>query len=48
MMPRSRHFPFLDEAEMFNDVLVRFLKAGAAPAPAMPARIREPQPVPGD
>lgn len=25
-MPGSRHFPFLDEAELFNDVLLRFLK----------------------
>ncbi|NJN16081.1 MAG: alpha/beta hydrolase [Oscillochloris sp.] len=24
MMPRSRHFPFLDEAELFNEVLLRF------------------------
>jgi pimeloyl-ACP methyl ester carboxylesterase len=48
MMPRSRHFPFLDEAEIFNDVLVRFLKAGIAPAPTMPALKREVQPVQGD
>ncbi|NTU78902.1 MAG: alpha/beta hydrolase [Chloroflexales bacterium] len=48
MMPRSRHFPFLDEAEIFNDVLLRFLKAGSAPAATMPALIREPQPVQGD
>lgn len=26
MMPQSRHFPFLDEAETFNDVLLRFLR----------------------
>jgi pimeloyl-ACP methyl ester carboxylesterase len=25
LMPESRHFPFLDEAELFNDVLLRFL-----------------------
>lgn len=26
LMPGSRHFPFLDEPELFNDVLLRFLK----------------------
>jgi pimeloyl-ACP methyl ester carboxylesterase len=26
VMPESRHFPFLDEADLFNDMLVRFLK----------------------
>ena len=26
VMPESRHFPFLDEAELFNDTLLRFLK----------------------
>jgi pimeloyl-ACP methyl ester carboxylesterase len=30
VMPESRHFPFLDEAELFNDVLIRFLKQDAA------------------
>jgi pimeloyl-ACP methyl ester carboxylesterase len=25
LMPDSRHFPFLDEPEIFNDVLLRFL-----------------------
>ena len=25
LMPESRHFPFLDAAELFNDVLLRFL-----------------------
>lgn len=25
LMPTSRHFPFLDEAELFNEVLLRFL-----------------------
>jgi pimeloyl-ACP methyl ester carboxylesterase len=51
MMPRSRHFPFLDEAEIFNDVLMRFLKAGAVPIPAnppIPALTLEPAPVQGD
>ncbi|NCC31709.1 MAG: alpha/beta hydrolase [Chloroflexia bacterium] len=32
-MPRSRHFPFLDEAEQFNEVLLRFLTAGKSPSP---------------
>ncbi|RRR74513.1 MAG: alpha/beta hydrolase [Candidatus Viridilinea halotolerans] len=32
MMPRSRHFPFLEEPALFNDVLLRFLKANAPPA----------------
>ena len=26
VMPESRHFPFLDESEVFNDLLMRFLK----------------------
>jgi hypothetical protein len=26
VMPESRHFPFLDEADLFNDTLLRFLK----------------------
>jgi pimeloyl-ACP methyl ester carboxylesterase len=26
VMPESRHFPFLDEADLFNDILLRFLK----------------------
>jgi pimeloyl-ACP methyl ester carboxylesterase len=25
VMPESRHFPFLDESELFNDILLRFL-----------------------
>jgi pimeloyl-ACP methyl ester carboxylesterase len=29
VMPESRHFPFLDEAELFNDILLRFLKQDA-------------------
>lgn len=46
MMPRSRHFPFLDESEIFNDVLLRFLKAGTIPhPPTMPNLLRERQPV---
>lgn len=46
MMPRSRHFPFLDEAELFNDVLLRFLKAQPPAGPdTMPSLVRERQPV---
>jgi pimeloyl-ACP methyl ester carboxylesterase len=26
VMPESRHFPFLDEADLFNDMLLRFLR----------------------
>jgi pimeloyl-ACP methyl ester carboxylesterase len=29
LLPESRHFPFLDEAEIFNDILVRFLRQDA-------------------
>jgi pimeloyl-ACP methyl ester carboxylesterase len=29
VMPESRHFPFLDEADLFNDLLIRFLKQDA-------------------
>lgn len=47
LMPRSRHFPFLDEAELFNDVLVRFLKASTLTGSnTMPNLVRERQPVP--
>lgn len=45
MLPRSRHFPFLDEAELFNEVLLRFLKAHAPANPSMPNLVRERQPV---
>jgi pimeloyl-ACP methyl ester carboxylesterase len=49
MMPRSRHFPFLDEATLFNDVLLRFLKAAPLPQPStMPNLVRKHQAVPGD
>jgi pimeloyl-ACP methyl ester carboxylesterase len=30
VMPESRHFPFLDEADLFNDLLIRFLKQDSA------------------
>jgi pimeloyl-ACP methyl ester carboxylesterase len=29
VMPESRHFPFLDESELFNELLLRFLKQDA-------------------
>lgn len=49
LMARSRHFPFLDEATIFNDVLLRFLKAGTLPAlQTMPNLVRDVQPVQGD
>lgn len=41
VMPESRHFPFLDEAELFNEVLLRFLLQDAQQT--MP-RVRAPQP----
>ncbi len=31
VMPESRHFPFLDEADLFNPMLLRFLKQEAQP-----------------
>jgi pimeloyl-ACP methyl ester carboxylesterase len=31
VMPESRHFPFLDEAELFNETLLRFLRQDAPP-----------------
>ncbi|NJN66607.1 MAG: alpha/beta hydrolase [Chloroflexaceae bacterium] len=35
MMPNSRHFPFLDEVELFNMILLRFLKrVPVAPNPS--------------
>jgi pimeloyl-ACP methyl ester carboxylesterase len=47
LMPRSRHFPFLDEATLYNDVLLRFLKAQASTGGVMPNLVaRERQPVP--
>jgi pimeloyl-ACP methyl ester carboxylesterase len=46
LMPRSRHFPFLDEAELFNEVLLRFLKA-QHPANTLPnLTVRQRQMVP--
>lgn len=36
VMPSSRHFPFLDEAELFNDVLLRFLQQNNNTTPIVP------------
>jgi pimeloyl-ACP methyl ester carboxylesterase len=39
VMPESRHFPFLDEAELFNDILIRFLRQDAPRTmPRVPVR----------
>lgn len=43
LMPRSRHFPFLDEPEMFNEALIQFLKYGQTPPPVPPVTISEPK-----
>lgn len=40
VMPASRHFPFLDESEVFNDVLMRFLKQ-EQPRPALQVRLQQ-------
>jgi pimeloyl-ACP methyl ester carboxylesterase len=40
LMPSSRHFPFLDEAEVFNEVLLRFLKQ-VTPATVPKVALRE-------
>jgi pimeloyl-ACP methyl ester carboxylesterase len=47
LMPSSRHFPFLDESELFNDMLLRFLKAQSA-ASMLPTlgKVRDASPVP--
>ncbi|NJM07116.1 alpha/beta hydrolase [Candidatus Gracilibacteria bacterium] len=42
LMPSSRHFPFLDEAELFNSVLLRFLKQQPATGLMPQIRVREP------
>lgn len=48
LMPSSRHFPFLDETEIFNEMLLRFLKAQstASMIPTMRSKVRESSPVP--
>ncbi|MEI6180207.1 MAG: alpha/beta hydrolase [Chloroflexales bacterium] len=47
VMPRSRHFPFLDEAGFFNDLLVHFLKAENPANLTVPTLVRKPQPLHG-
>jgi pimeloyl-ACP methyl ester carboxylesterase len=42
LLPSSRHFPFLDEAELFNNVLLRFLKQQPATSVMPQLRVREP------
>lgn len=42
LIPESRHFPFLDEAEIFNDVLLRFLKQDAPRAALPRLQMRQP------
>lgn len=41
VMPESRHFPFLDEADLFNDILMRFLKQDMARTTAPRPLIRQ-------
>jgi pimeloyl-ACP methyl ester carboxylesterase len=36
LMPASRHFPFLDEPEIFNDVLLRFLQESTLSPSSIP------------
>jgi pimeloyl-ACP methyl ester carboxylesterase len=43
VMPESRHFPFLDEAEIFNEVLLRFLQQDS---PRTMPRVRTGSPLP--
>jgi pimeloyl-ACP methyl ester carboxylesterase len=39
VMPESRHFPFLDESELFNEILLRFLKQDVShSSPRVPRR----------
>lgn len=44
LMPESRHFPFLDEADLFNDILIRFLKQDA-PRTMPRVQVRQRSPV---
>lgn len=37
LMPNSRHFPFLDEPDLFNDLLLRFLITSSPPSLAIPS-----------
>ncbi|MCS6879775.1 MAG: alpha/beta hydrolase [Oscillochloridaceae bacterium] len=48
-MPRSRHFPFLDEAATFNEALLSFLQEDDPPVlQTMPRIVREVRMSPGD
>lgn len=47
VMPESRHFPFLDEAELFNETLLRFLRQDAPRSVPRRARTRLTVPVSG-
>lgn len=42
LMPNSRHFPFIDESVLFNDVLLRFLRQQAPRSPLPPIKVHEP------
>jgi pimeloyl-ACP methyl ester carboxylesterase len=46
VMPESHHFPFLEEADLFNDVLLRFLKQELQPRSLIRAPLPQPSPVP--
>jgi pimeloyl-ACP methyl ester carboxylesterase len=45
VMPESHHFPFLEEADLFNDVLLRFLKQDNQPRSLMRMPLTQPSPV---
>lgn len=45
VMPESRHFPFLDEADLFNETLLRFLMQDAPRQAARRSRMRQGSPV---
>lgn len=45
VMPESRHFPFLDEADLFNETLLRFLMQDAPRQAVRRSRVRQSSPV---
>jgi pimeloyl-ACP methyl ester carboxylesterase len=45
VMPESHHFPFLEEADLFNDVLLRFLKQEQPPRSAPRISLSQPSPI---
>ena len=45
VMPESRHFPFLDEADLFNETLLRFLMQDAPRQAVRRSRMRQGSPV---